>query len=97
MFGIAAGFQAGLRAWKGSAVAKVTRIEAADGSSTGPKSSVVLYADRIDEPGGEVLLHLYNYSSAGRNPGSTPTQSLHLDYTSAKALKALIDEVFGTI
>ncbi len=61
------------------------------------QSAVDGYVQKIDGADGTVYLYLYNYAEGGPRPGSSPTQSLHFDYTAAKAFKAILDETFGTL
>ncbi|WP_442574860.1 hypothetical protein ACSBPH_13635 [Microbacterium sp. F51-2R] len=49
----------------------------------------------VRDEDGTLYLYLYNYKQGGPRPGDSPTQSIHFDYTAAKAFKAILDETFG--
>lgn len=82
---------------KGWHMARIRRFIESEREARGPRSSVDGYVQKVVDDDGTVFLHLYNYAEGGPKPGATPTQSIHLDYTTAKALKSLIDETFGTL
>lgn len=62
-----------------------------------PQSEVDGYVQTVADEDGNVYLYLYNYAAGGPKPGDSPTQSLHFDYTAAKAFKTILDEAFGTL
>ncbi|MGV3713509.1 hypothetical protein [Pseudolysinimonas sp.] len=62
-----------------------------------PQSAVDGYVQKVVAEDGTVYLYLYNYAAGGPKPGDSPTQSLHFDYTTAKAFKAILDEAFGPL
>lgn len=62
-----------------------------------PQSAVDGYVQKVHATDGTLYLYLYNYKEGGPEPGDSPTQSIHFDYTSAKAFKAIIDETFGVL
>lgn len=60
-----------------------------------PQSTVDGYVQTVRDEDGTLYLYLYNYKQGGPRPGDSPTQSIHFDYTAAKAFKAILDETFG--
>ncbi|UUT36406.1 hypothetical protein [Microbacterium elymi] len=60
-----------------------------------PQSTVEGYVQKVLDEDGTLYLYLYNYKESGPRPGDSPTQSIHFDYTAAKAFKAILDETFG--
>ncbi|MFE7845907.1 hypothetical protein ACFUTX_12045 [Microbacterium sp. NPDC057407] len=60
-----------------------------------PQSTVDGYVQKVLDEDGTLYLYLYNYKEGGPQPGDSPTQSIHFDYTAAKAFKAILDETFG--
>lgn len=62
-----------------------------------PQSEVDGYVQKVLDDDGTVYLYLYNYAEGGPKPGASPTQSVHFDYTAAKAFKAILDETFGPL
>ena len=62
-----------------------------------PQSTVDGYIQTVRNEDGTLYLYLYNYKEGGPKPGDSPTQSLHFDYTAAKAFKAILDEAFGVL
>lgn len=75
-------------------MARIKKFVVGDREVKPPQSAVDGYIQKVVDEEGEVYLYLYNYAEGGPKPGSSPTQSIHLDYTTAKAFKAIIDEVF---
>ena len=78
-------------------MARILKFEVGDKEVKAPQSSVTGYVQTLRDEKGSLLLYLYNYAEGGPKPGQTPTQSLHFDYTAAKAFKAILDETFGVI
>jgi hypothetical protein len=62
-----------------------------------PQSTVDGYVQKVQDEDGTLYLYLYNYKEGGPKPGDSPTQSIHFDYTAAKAFKAILDETFGRL
>lgn len=78
-------------------MARIQRFLKGDRDVKPPKSAVDGYVQKVLGSDGTVFLYLYNYAEGGPNPGASPTQSLHFDYTTAKAFKAILDETFGSL
>ncbi|MDI2098319.1 hypothetical protein [Ruicaihuangia caeni] len=77
-------------------MAIVRKFIVGDRDVKAPQSEVDGYVQRVLGDDGTVYLYLYNYAEGGPKPGASPTQSMHFDYTAAKALKAILDETFGS-
>jgi len=78
-------------------MARIQRFLVGDREVKPPQSSVDGYVQKVVDVDGTIYLYLYNYAAGGPKPGDSPTQSLHFDYTTAKAFKALLDETFGAL
>lgn len=78
-------------------VARIEKFIPGDRDVKPPQSAVDGYVQKVTGDDGTVYLYLYNYAAGGPKPGDSPTQSLHFDYTTAKAFKALLDETFGPL
>lgn len=78
-------------------MARIRRFIPREPGVSASRSDVDGYVQRVEDKDGTVYLHLFNYAEGGPKPGSTPTQSIHFDYTAAKAFKALLDETFGLL
>lgn len=78
-------------------MAAIRKFLVGDREAKPPKSEVDGYVQTVHGPDGTLYLYLYSYAEGGPKPGDSPTQSLHFDYTSAKAFKALLDETFGVL
>ena len=78
-------------------MAIVRRFIHGDHNVKDPKTEVDAYVQKVVAGDGTEYLYLYNFAAGGRKPGDTPTQSLHFDYSAAKAFKALLDETFGPL
>ena len=78
-------------------MAKIRRLVTGDREVKAPQSEVDGYIQTVLGDDGTVYLYLYNYAEGGPTAGASPTQSLHFDYTAAKAFKAIIDETFGRV
>lgn len=76
-------------------MAVIRKFVIGDREVKAPQSKVDGYVQKVRDADGE--LYLYNYAEGGPKPGYSPTQSIHLDYTAAKAFKTLIDETFGVL
>ncbi len=78
-------------------MAKIRRFVVGDREVKAPQSEVDGYIQKVLGDDGAVYLYLYNYAEGGPKPGASPTQSIHFDYTAAKAFKAILDETFGPL
>ena len=78
-------------------MAVIRKFVAGDREVKAPQSEVDGYIQKVSGEDGVLYLYLYNYAEGGPKLGASPTQSLHFDYTAAKAFKALLDEVFGPL
>lgn len=78
-------------------MARIRKFKVGDRDVKSPQSEVDGYVQKLVDDEGNIYLYLYNYAAGGPKPGDSPTQSLHFDYTAAKAFKAILDETFGPI
>lgn len=78
-------------------MARIQRFVVGDRDVKSPQSAVDGFVQKVVDADGTTYLYLYNYAAGGPKPGDSPTQSLHFDYTAAKAFKAILDEAFGTL
>jgi hypothetical protein len=79
-------------------MAAIRKFLAGEIDAKGPRSTVDAYVRTVVRPDGTRYLYLYNYAEgAGPDSGKTPSQSLHFDYVSAKAFRAILDETFGPL
>ncbi|MDZ8275704.1 hypothetical protein R2Q81_07035 [Microbacterium aquimaris] len=78
-------------------MARIKRFVLGDRATKPPQSAVDGHIQKVVGSDGEVYLYLYNYAEGGPKRGASPTQSIHFDYTTAKAFKTIIDETFGNL
>lgn len=76
-------------------MAAIGKFVVGDRQAKRPQSTVDGYVQKVLDEDGTLYLYLYNYKEGGPKPGDSPTQSIHFDYTAAKAFKAILDETFG--
>jgi hypothetical protein len=78
-------------------MARIQKFLVGDRDVKPPQSEVDGYVQKVIAEDGTVYLYLYNYAEGGPKPGASPTQSLHFDYTAAKAFRSILDETFGAL
>lgn len=78
-------------------MAGIRKFVVGDRSVKPPQSEVDVYVQKVVGEDGTVWVYLYNYAEGGPRPGDSPTQSLHFDYTAAKAVTAILGETFGPL